>query len=161
MRRHDHKTLQEEMDIEEDKENYFNFNNYNSILQQVSFPVSPQKPAKKCGTTIAPSKGINYSEVLVHNINVSLQEHQKKITVYNKKLLKKSDKKNGMDSQYSQMHLPLPDLHYMNIYTNASRLSCFKSISLNSSLDCDDDEYLQHDASTYENYLSDHCKKMS
>jgi len=37
--------------------------------------------------------GVNYSELLVHNINVSLQEHHKKLFVYNKKSSKTKDKK--------------------------------------------------------------------
>ena len=57
--------------------------------------------------------------------------------------------------------MPTPDLQYMNIYSkNTTRLSCFKSIPIISQEAAGLDE-CQQDASTYENYLSDYCKKMA
>jgi hypothetical protein len=53
-----------------------------------------------------------HSEMLVHNINVSLQEYQKKFAMYHKKFVKKQDKQSKMDIGANIA----PDFQYMNVY---------------------------------------------
>jgi hypothetical protein len=84
-----------------------------------------------------------YAEMLVHCINVSLQEHQKKLSVYNRKVFKHKEKKSI---------LPSPGLQYMNIHSKTSpRLCCFTEI-------CDNSKdhvkgFIHGNASSYEAYL--------
>ena len=50
--------------------------------------------------------------MLVHCINVSLQEYQKKLAMYHKKYVKKQDKQGKTDLGASLA----PDFQYMNVY---------------------------------------------
>ena len=134
------------------------FSNYSSFLQYEEYSDKTSKKAAKkvMSPDNSSSKHVVYSEVLIHCISVSLQEHQKKITVYNKKIMKKSERKNCYDN--AGINLPSPHLQYMNIYSKqTTRLGCFKNIPIIPG-EPDLDEG-QQDASTYENYLSDYCKK--
>lgn len=100
----------------------------------VQQPVQEQKVSK-------------YSEVLIHCINVSLQEHQKKLFVFQKKTNKKS-----------QYGIQSPELQYMNNYqSTTSRLNCFKTIT---DQFCDPEECYHHgDAGDYESYLDQQLKQ--
>ena len=100
-----------------------------------------------------------YSEIVVHCINVSLQEQQKKLAMY----LKRIEKKAGLKAKIeSSCGLYTPDFQYMNIYQNQKpRLSCFRNIKLEDTYDEFDQEnilYNHCDASSYENYLDTFCK---
>jgi hypothetical protein len=91
--------------------------------------------------------------LLVHNINVSLQEHHKKLFVYNKKTYKTKEKK--LVDQ-----LPSPGLQYMNIYSKTvRRMNCFSSVTQNTSVEEDPKLYLHGNASSYEGYLDSIIKK--
>ena len=62
---------------------------------------------------------IIYGDILVHNINVSVQEYQKKLKMYQKKISKK----------YSEC-VYQPEVQYQNIYNKtAKRMGCFKDIT--------------------------------
>lgn len=51
--------------------------------------------------------------MLVHSINVSLQEYQKKMSMYHKKFVKKTEKQGKVDLGVNLT----PDFHYMNVYS--------------------------------------------
>jgi hypothetical protein len=59
-------------------------------------------------------KKVSYSEVVVHCINVSLQEQQKKLSMYHKKI----EKKSGLKAKIEDTQKFAPDFQYMNIYKN-------------------------------------------
>jgi len=61
-----------------------------------------------------------YSQILVRSLNVSVQEYQKKMKMYQKKVQKR---------KMGDMISP-PEMQYMNLYSNSlSRLSCFQQVS--------------------------------
>ena len=133
------------------------FSNCCSLQQYEDyFEKASKKAAKKTCTSKTCKNHVVYSEALIHCISVTLQEHQKKITVYNKKIMKKSDRKNSLDN--GTVNLPSPHLHYMNVYSQqTTRPACFRSIPLMpEEVDLNEG---QQDASAFENYLSDYCKK--
>ena len=94
-----------------------------------------------------------FSEMLVHNINVSLQEHSVKLSVYQKKVTKKVGQVSLLESH--NYGVPTPDLDYMNIYQNdTKRLGCFKRM-------CQSETTEVYDAATYELQLDGACKRAS
>lgn len=90
--------------------------------------------------------------MLEHSINVSVQEHLKKIAVYQKHMAKTQLRKvNLLEAENSGV--ATPDLQYMNIYKSLSRrMACFKRIT-------EESEQIT-DASTYENGIELVCKKL-
>jgi len=74
-------------DIVKNKENYDSCNGLP--------PLQHRKKSFKKSELEVPVMN-SFSSVLIHSINVSLQEHQKKISVYNKKLGKKTCDKKGL-----------------------------------------------------------------
>ena len=94
-----------------------------------------------------------FSELLVHNINVSLQEHSVKLSVYQKKVTKKLGQMSLLVSH--NYGVPTPDLQYMNIYgAETTRLGCFRRMCLAESTEiCD--------AANYELQLDLACKRAS
>ena len=63
---------------------------------------------------------IIYSDILVHNTHVSIQEYQKKQKMFQKRVTKR---------RQQELICP-PEVQYMNIYKKTvSRLSCFKSVT--------------------------------
>ena len=81
-----------------------------------------------------------------HCLNVSLQEHQKKLCVYTKK----------QNRRITQSGITAPEYQYINIYqSEAKRLSCFSDIASSSFVNtgADQETYYHGDASTYEEYL--------
>jgi hypothetical protein len=96
-----------------------------------------------------------YTEIVLHCINVSLQEQQKKLSMYQKKI----EKKVGLKARIESSGCCSPDFQYMNIYKNSQqRLSCFRDIKLDDTQELDEEKTL--DASSYENYLDLYCKKL-
>jgi len=82
---------------------------------------------------------------VIHCINVSLQEQQKKLAMYQKKV----DKKVGLKAKVESSGCCSPDFQYMNIYKNQQqRLSCFANIELEETSEPDEEKVL--DASLYE-----------
>jgi hypothetical protein len=78
----------------------------------------------------------------VHDIHVSVQEYQKKMKMYQKKVTKKR-----------QDIISPPEFQYMNIYKkNANRLTCFRDVCDDCS-ESEDDQLFHGDATAYENYL--------
>lgn len=53
--------------------------------------------------------------MLVHCINVSLQEYQKKLSMYHKKFVKKTEKQGKVDLGVNLS----PDFQYMNVYSTS------------------------------------------
>lgn len=106
--------------IHDQKEQQPNKNPSKTASEKLEIVPKPKEDAGELvSTSQAHKSGIVYSHLLVHNINVSLQEHQKKLFVFNKKAVKTKEKKVAD-------HLPSPGLQYMNIYSKqAPRLSCF------------------------------------
>ena len=51
--------------------------------------------------------------MLVHSINVSLQEYQKKQSMYHKKFVKKTEKQGKVDLGVNLT----PEFQYMNVYS--------------------------------------------
>lgn len=107
---------------------------------------------KQTGVALADEK-INYTEVLVHCVKMSIQEYQKKLKMFNKKV---NNKKRYVDV------LEPPTIQYMNIYAhgNVPRLSCFQRITECSAAfmnikEDDDNEggYFYGDATSYEKHL--------
>uniref|UniRef100_A0A7S3CKJ3 C3H1-type domain-containing protein n=1 Tax=Strombidium rassoulzadegani TaxID=1082188 RepID=A0A7S3CKJ3_9SPIT len=77
-------------------------------------------------------ENLKYKEVLVHCLNVTIQEHQKKKKMYEKKVQKK---------KYEEL-IPEPGIQYMNLYSNrVKRLSCFQRITNLESADDEEEEY--------------------
>ena len=78
-------------------------------------------------------KQASYSELLIHNVNISLQEHQKKLAMYKKRFTRKPESvlpgvKQVFDVKKieAETGILLPELQYMNFYQEqASRLKCF------------------------------------
>jgi hypothetical protein len=101
------------------------------------------------------AKKAPYSEIVIHCINVSLQEQQKKLAMFQKRI----DKKVGLKAKFESAGVNSPDFQYFNIYKGQhSRLGCFRAIKLEDS-DQESDKVL--DASAYETYLDQCCKKLS
>ena len=112
---------------------------------------------------------ISYSEILIHNINVSLQEHQKKISIYKKKFARKQEPavfgvKQAQDTTKKleeETGVLQPEIQYMNNYSeSASRMKCFTDITggdflLDEELDGDmnEESYNHCDANQYEYFL--------
>lgn len=102
--------------------------------------------------------------MLVHNINVSLQEYQKKLSMYHKKFVKKNEKQGKVDLGVNLS----PQFQYMNVYSSTQkRLKCFDQITQADKNDSESfcgKEGLQGchygDASSYENYLDVMSKKL-
>jgi hypothetical protein len=89
---------------------------------------------------------------------VSLQEQQKKLAMYQKKV----DKKVGLKAKVENSGSCSPDFQYMNIYKNQQkRLSCFKDIQLEETSEQELDEEKVLDASSYEAHLETLCKKLN
>jgi hypothetical protein len=141
--------------IHDQKEQQHKQNQSKSAVEKLEIVSKPKEDASESVSGSQPVKsGMVYSELLVHNINVSLQEHQKKLFVYNKKTVKNKEKK-VVDQ------LPSPGLQYMNIYSKqAPRLSCFSSVAKVEAIEEDDPKvYLHGNASAYESYLESIMKK--
>ena len=106
------------------------------------------------------SEKIIYNEVLVHCVKMSIQEYQKKLKMFNKKV---KDKKKYLDV------VEPPTIQYHNIYSKGTvnRLSCFKRITecsaafLNVKED-DDNEggYFYGDATSYEKHLDAQLQRL-
>lgn len=99
------------------------------------------------------SEKVIYTEVLVHCIKISIQEYQKKLKMFNKKVANKKRFIDFVDS---------PTIQYINIYShgNVRRLSCFQRITECSAAfmnvkEDDDNEggYFYGDATSYEKHL--------
>lgn len=81
-----------------------------------------------------------YADILVHCLNVSVQEHVKKVALY--------EKKSDGSTQVGE-----PEYQYMNIYQKATkRLNVFSAIALESSDSEDEDQHFG-DAASYEKFL--------
>jgi len=112
---------------------------------------------KQTGVALASEKTI-YTDVLVHCIKMSIQEYQKKLKMFNKKV---NNRKRYFDV------LEPPTIQYINIYQhgNVPRLKCFQRITdssiafLNVKED-DDNEggYFYGDATSYEKHLETQMK---
>jgi hypothetical protein len=101
------------------------------------------------------AKKAPYSEIVIHCINVSLQEQQKKLAMYQKKI----DKKVGLKSKFESAGIHSPDFQYFNIYKGQhSRLGCFRAIKLE---DGDQESERVLDASAYESYIDQCSKKLN
>jgi len=117
-------------------------------------------------------KQISYSDLLIHNVNISLQEHQKKLAMYKKRFSRKPDTglpgvKQVFDVKKIEAETGVlqPELQYMNFYQGqASRMKCFSDIADDNSLftaegeeeeECAGNSYYHCDASQYEFYLHD------
>ena len=75
---------------------------------------------------------------------MSIQENQKKLKMYQKKVTKK---------RHQDAIFP-PEIQYMNIYKKSvPRLSCFASITDKTSESDDDFDYFHGDATEYDAYL--------
>lgn len=108
---------------------------------------------KQTSVALASEKTV-YTEVLVHCVRMSIQEYQKKLKMYNKKI--RDNKKKFLDI------VETPTIQYMNIYShgNVTRLNCFKRITecsaafLNGKEDDDNQSgYFYGDATSYEKHL--------
>jgi hypothetical protein len=91
-------------------------------LQTTSEPKVEKKTVggfgNKQASEVFASTKVVYRDILVHCINVSVQEYQKKMKMFQKKVVKKSHKD----------VVQLPEINYMNIYTQSvKRLSCFEN----------------------------------
>ena len=74
---------------------------------------------KQASLAFASTK-IIYRDILAHCTNVSVQEYQKKMKMFQKKVTKKK--------QFESVEQP--EVNYMNIYTQSvRRLSCFENIT--------------------------------
>ena len=105
---------------------------------------------------IATQKKAPYTDIVIHCINVSLQEQQKKTAMYQKKV----EKKVGLKAKIESSGGCSPDFQYVNIYKNQhQRLSCFRSIKLEETSELDAEKV--YDASSYETYLDQICKKLN
>jgi len=117
-------------------------------------------------------KQISYSDLLIHNVNISLQEHQKKTAMYKKRFTRKQDTvlpgvKPVLDVKKIEVETGVlqPELQYMNNYQEqVSRMKCFSDITDDNSLfsteceeeeECAENSYYHCDASQYEFYLHD------
>ena len=97
-------------------------------------------------------------------MNVSLQEYQKKQSMYHKKFVKKNEKQGKVDLGVNLA----PEFQYMNVYsTSQKRLKCFDQITHadknDFDINCGNDSsqaYHYGDASSYENYLDIMSKKL-
>lgn len=90
----------------------------------------------------------SFVQVFLHCINLTLQEHQKKLSLFNKKLKCRNNDSNC---------LPSPKFEYMNIYSpKLGRLNCFANIRLDDESDC----MVQGDATSYEQLLNDRIKRL-
>ena len=125
-------------------------------------------------------KQIAYGDILIHNVNISLQEHQKKLAMYKKRFGSKQESvlpgaKSAIDVNMIEAETGVlqPELQYMNNYEGqASRMKCFADITEDDSLFTSSDEeeeltgsgYYHCDAAQYEfnlhettNELEDAC----
>lgn len=108
---------------------------------------------------------ISYSEILVHNINISLQEHQKKISIYKKKFARKQEPAvygvkqiQDMKKLEQESGVMQPDIQYMNNYSEStSRMKCFSNITGGDFLfdepETTTENYHHCDANQYEFFL--------
>lgn len=112
---------------------------------------------KQTSIALATEKTI-YTEVLVHCIKMSIQEYQKKLKMFNKKV---NNKKKYLDV------LEPPTIQYINIYAHGKvpRLKCFQRITECSAAfinvkEDDDNEggYFYGDATSYEKHLEQQLK---
>jgi hypothetical protein len=101
---------------------------------------------KQASQAFASTK-IIYRDILAHCTNVSVQEYQKKMKMFQKKVTKKK--------QFESVQQP--EVNYMNIYTQGvKRLSCFENITTkDEELDYEDETYQEGgyfygDATAYE-----------
>ena len=101
-----------------------------------------------------------YRDVLVHSINLSVQEYQKKLKMFQKKVTKKQQLEKVQQ----------PEINYMNIYTQSvPRLSCFSSITSKYSASegvleyetYQEGGYFYGDATAYEHQLDKVLKQLS
>ena len=93
-----------------------------------------------------------YREILVHSIKVSIQEFQKKMKMFNKKVTKPKQK----------MVMDAPDLQYMNIYSGSvPRLSCFKEMTSEFYPEDQEEALFHGDATAYEHHLDEELLKFS
>ena len=93
-----------------------------------------------------------YREILVHCVKVSIQEMQKKMKMYQKKVTKPKQK----------AVVCAPDLQYMNIYASSvKRLRCFESITDGYDLEEDDEALFHGDATAYEHHLDEELRKVA
>jgi hypothetical protein len=100
---------------------------------------------------------IIYKDILLHNLNVSFQEFQKKQKMFQKKVTKNTHK---------EMIWP-PEMQYMNIYKKtANRLPIFEDVSKEFD-ETKTDEFTPDeltffgDATSYEKYLESQIKLLS
>ena len=87
--------------------------------QALNRTIKKQTHAKSHNQTISLERVI-FSDILVHSLHVSVQEYQKKMKMFQKKVTKKKH----LES------LSPPELQYMNLYSpSVKRLSCFRKIT--------------------------------
>jgi len=127
-------------------------------------PKVPEKKAaggfgnKQASAAFAATKVI-YRDILAHSLNVSVQEYQKKMKMFQKKVTKKSHKD----------VVQQPEINYMNIYTsNVKRLSCFEKVTSKTDEEVDymdetyqEGGYFYGDATAYELQLDKVLKQLS
>lgn len=118
---------------------------------------------KKTSDALA-EQGVVYRDILLHCLNMSVQEYQKKMKMFQKKLMYRK----RFLGQVQQ-----PEIQYMNIYhTSERRLGCFKDICSEEetsifNLDEEQDEdkqnnagYFYGDATSYEQHLDKVLKQL-
>lgn len=135
-----------------------------SFFQPTAAPQQPVQQTIKGKSALGTKKtsdalaeqGVVYRDILLHCLNMSVQEYQKKMKMFQKKLMYRK----RFIGQVQQ-----PEIQYMNIYhTSERRLGCFKDICHEEAeetsifnLDEDQDEdkqnnagYFYGDATSYE-----------
>ncbi len=96
-----------------------------------------------CGFGSKPAALVIYREVLVHCVHVSVQEYQKKLKMFQKKVVK---------PKYQDVIIH-PEIQYMNIYSQViKRLSCFHHL-MEAAGPEEDATYFYGDATAYEQHL--------
>lgn len=80
-------------------------------------PVKPHHPNQQLALSF---NKIVYTDILFHNLHVSVQEYQKKMKMFQKKVTKKK----------FMEYISPPEIQYMNIYSSSlKRLNCFEEVT--------------------------------
>lgn len=123
--------------------------NFEPSSKQKSGEVSVQAASNTGGfgnkqtKTALETPNVIYRDILVHDVHVSVQEYQKKMKMYQKKVTKRRQ----------QELISPPELQYQNIYkASVKRLGVFQDITAQSKGPVDD--YFHGDATSYENHLN-------
>lgn len=144
-----------------------------SFFQPTAAPPQPVQQAIKGKSALGTKKtsdalaeqGVIYRDILLHCLNMSVQEYQKKMKMFQKKLMYRK----RFIGQVQQ-----PEIQYMNIYhTSERRLGCFKDICseegetsiFNHDEEQDEDKqnnagYFYGDATSYEQHLDKVLKEL-